>query len=497
MDLSEAARQVLVYISPLIAAGALAKIGEDASDTASELLGRVWDTLARRLQGHKKAEAALTLYEDEPQNPALQQQVQQRVVEVFGQEPAAAQELLALAQAIAALNPPPVTQRQYNQNISGNANVGTAIAGDLHGNLTIGSLDMSRNKRISPGAPARAATPANPQPLTPRQHISDATLSADGVHFSYGHALIIGVGTYEHPYIPTVPTTAADARALAALLRNPALAAYPKAQVRVLTGAEATRSNIVTALEALADAAHGGTALIFFAGHGEPVGGSYALLPHDAQLGRLAETGLTAELFHAQVAKIRARARRLVVLLNCCHAGGIGDEVLSAGGSGLSGDAPPPDFYRPLSVGSGQVVISSSRPSQKSAARSNQQPQHSPFGAHLLDALSGKAPGSGAGVGVFELFAYLRAQVPLDAQHTRYNFQPTVQEPLFYASQLDDNVAVALRAGTHGDTLGAGLEQQVRRLAELELQIEELDSTAPPALLAERDGLLRVLTANA
>ena len=248
MDLSEAARQVLVYISPLIAAGALAKIGEDASDPASELLGRVWATLARRLQGHKKAEAALTLYEDEPQNPALQQQVQQRVVEVFGQEPAAAQELLALAQAIAALNPQPASQRQHNQTISGNANVGTAIAGDLHGNLTIGSLDMSRNKRISPGAPARAATPANPQPLTPRQHISDATLSADGVHFSYGHALIIGVGTYEHPYIPTVPTTAADARALAALLRNPALAAYPKAQVRVLTDAEATRSNIVTAL---------------------------------------------------------------------------------------------------------------------------------------------------------------------------------------------------------------------------------------------------------
>jgi len=72
MDLSEAARQVLVYISPLIAAGALAKIGEDATDTATQLLGRVWDTLARRLQGHKKAEAALTLYEDEPQNPALQ-----------------------------------------------------------------------------------------------------------------------------------------------------------------------------------------------------------------------------------------------------------------------------------------------------------------------------------------------------------------------------------------------------------------------------------------
>ncbi|MBX0330744.1 hypothetical protein K2Z83_24105 [Oscillochloris sp. ZM17-4] len=42
-DLAEAARQVLVYIAPLIAGGALAKIGEDTADTATELLGRIGD----------------------------------------------------------------------------------------------------------------------------------------------------------------------------------------------------------------------------------------------------------------------------------------------------------------------------------------------------------------------------------------------------------------------------------------------------------------------
>jgi len=45
--------------------------------------------------------------------------------------------------------------------------------------------------------------------------------------------------------------------------------------VQVLTDARATRANVVTALEELAQRADGGTALICFAGHGEPVGADY------------------------------------------------------------------------------------------------------------------------------------------------------------------------------------------------------------------------------
>ncbi|EFO81070.1 hypothetical protein OSCT_1101 [Oscillochloris trichoides DG-6] len=480
MDLTEAARLVLVYISPLIAAGALAKIGEDATDTTTELLGRVWDTLARRLQGHRKAEAALTLYEDEPHNPALQQKLQQGIVEVFKSDPA---ELLDLAQSIAALGSQPVPPRQHNQNISGNANVATAIAGDFHGNLTIGALDMSRNKTAAPSQPV-------PPAPTPRLRISDPTLSADGATFSFGHALIIGVGSYAQPGL-SVPggTTSNDARALAALLRDPQVAAYPHDQVRVLLDAKATRTSILDELELLAKRAHGGTALIFFAGHGEALGGGgYALLPYDADLHNLEATSLSAEIFQQRVAKVRTSAKRLIVLLNCCHAGGVGAGVLDPAAALLSGAAPPATFYQPLTLGSGQAVISASRPQQKAGARAQSNPQHTPFGAQLLTGLRGQAPGDGAGVGVFELFAHLRTHVPSDALHITYQGAPLRQEPLFYAAALDDNIPLALRPGWNGTTLGDATLSLARRLAELEIAAESVPLT--PAQIAERDSLL-------
>ncbi|MFV9504208.1 MAG: caspase family protein [Oscillochloridaceae bacterium umkhey_bin13] len=336
---------------------------------------------------------------------------------------------------------------------------------------------------VGSGVPTRSKPSPSPRPPLP------ATLSTDGVHFSYGHALIIGVGQYRDPAIPRVATTANDARAIGELLRDPQLAAYPASQVRVLLDAQATRTAILDALDELAQRAAGGTALIFFAGHGELSGDEYVLLPFDAELGRLAATGINAARFHHGVAQVRAQAKRLLVLLNCCHAGGVGDAVLDADSGTLQGASPPPAFYRPLAVGSGQVVIASSRPTQKSGAISRQHPQHTPFGAQLLAALRGSAPGSGPAIGVFELFAALRTSVPADAQHIFYRGAPLRQEPLFYASQLDDNLAVALRPNGQGGTLGAD-PALVERLVALELQIEGQDVTASSALLTERDGLL-------
>lgn len=514
MSLAEAARLVFLTLAPIIATGAVNKLGEDITDTLTESLGRAWEAVERkikrplsdsekaglattaatveaRLDASSEAQAALTLYRARPENPAYQQIVEEQIAEVFKASP---DELLALARAISALSPPPAPQRQHTQVIKDNATVGTAIAGDLQGNLTIGSLDLSRNKQVGPAQPA--ASPTSPTAPAARQRVDDPALSADGVHFSFGHALLIGVGAYQHPRL-SVPggTTAADARALASLLRDPQLAAYPDAQVRLLADAKATRSNILDALEELANRVDGGTALIFFAGHGELLGADYALLPYDADLSDLAGTTLVAEHFHRRVAKIRERAKRLVVLLNCCHAGGVGDAVLDTAAAEGMGAAPPPGFYRPLAIGSGQVVICSSRPNQKSGARSKRNPQHTTFGAHLLDALRGRAPGQGAGVGIFELFAYLRAQVPADAAGLSYRGAPLAQEPLFYASQLDDNIAVALRPSWQGGTLSGDTLGLARRLAEIELAVEAAGANVPKDMLAEREQLLAELSA--
>jgi hypothetical protein len=523
LTLAEAARTVFLTIAPLIAGGALAKIGEDISDTAKDALDRTWQALEARfkrpLQATEKAELirtaqvvearlatqpkaarALDYFREDPDDSDAQKIVVDRIVDVFQPTP---EQLIALAQAVSALQQPAAQPGARTVNISGKAQVGNVLQGDIAGDVSLGPIDFSRNKRIAspdvqPDAGASLVTShsslvTSHSSLVTRHAPLPPTLSTDGVHFTYGHALLIGVGAYQDPRLTVGGgTTANDARALGALLRDPQRAAYPDDQVRVLVDAKATRTMILDALEALAHEVAGtpdATALIFFAGHGERIDAGYGLLPYDTDLTNLAATAITAELFQRRIEKIRAAAKRLVVVLNCCHAGGVGDEVLDGTEEALSGAAPPPEFYRPLAVGSGQVVISSSRPHQKSGARSRLHPTHTTFGAHLLQALQGNAPGAGAGVGVFELFTYLRTHVPTDAAGITYRNAPLVQEPLFYASQLDDNLAVALRPAGSSGALSADADL-IARFVALEGQLAADPATATPALIAERDALL-------
>jgi hypothetical protein len=51
--LSDAARTVISYIAPLIAGGALAKIGETAANASQHLLGQAWDALSRAVRGDR------------------------------------------------------------------------------------------------------------------------------------------------------------------------------------------------------------------------------------------------------------------------------------------------------------------------------------------------------------------------------------------------------------------------------------------------------------
>lgn len=268
ITLVDAARQVLLTIAPLIAAGTLARIGEEITDTARDGLARAWDAVEARFKrrltdpekvellrttrvveahmaGRPKAAGALAYFRADPEDKAAQQIVEAQLVEVFKPVP---DELIDLARAIAALQPaPPPAVGTRNAAVSGNARVGVILQGDVAGNLTLGPIDLSDHKRIaSPGVastPRRSAGAPGPAPSRdPRSTPLPVTLSADGVHFTYGHALIIGVADYADDRLQVAGgTTANDARALGALLRDPHLAGYPPAQVRELIDAKATR----------------------------------------------------------------------------------------------------------------------------------------------------------------------------------------------------------------------------------------------------------------
>lgn len=263
--------------------------------------------------------------------------------------------------------------------------------------------------------------------------------------FTQGHALLIGVGSYpklQH----SVDTTANEARALGALLTDPAVAAYPAEQVRVLHDAAATRANVLKALDALAHQLHDApkpTVLLFFAGHGKRYGDGYLLLPADYDPADKAGTAIDAVTFRQKVDAIARHAQKVLIVLNCCYAGGLGDGVLDLA---TSAEAPPQSFYAPLAEGRGRVIISSARPSERAGAESSADPRYTVFGAHLIDGLRGAAAGASEHVMLFDLVEHLQRQVPADARAITdpATSGPLEQHPELYARPVE-NFALTLR----------------------------------------------------
>jgi hypothetical protein len=156
--------------------------------------------------------------------------------------------------------------------------------------------------------------------------------------FNRGYALVVGAGG-------DLPGTVDDAKALADVLMAPGRCAYPPDRVRLLVGPEATRQAVLSGLGELAGAgepAEDATVVIYFSGHGYRVtssmGASYFLLPHGYEMDDLAGTCISGAGF---TEKLRAiSARRLLVLLDCCRAGGIG-EPKSPGLAFVKSPLPP------------------------------------------------------------------------------------------------------------------------------------------------------------
>lgn len=492
-------KDLLLLISPLLAQGAIQKIGENTTDATTGLLKRAWGLLQSRFKS-SEAQSALTVYQSLPQSADVQALVAQQIATNFQADQAAIAELQGLVRDLRTATGAVSAQRTHTQIFGDNAQVGTAISGDVHGGITLGPIDFSRKNILatpSSGSTTPAATssaPAQPRPPLP------STLSADGTHFTYGHALLIGVGDYQQ-YGLSTPTTAADATRLGELLRDPKVAAYQTEQVQIVLDAQATRNGLLAALDAFAQRLANvpqATAVVFFAGHGKQGDTEFYLLPHDYTPTNVAGMAISAVEFHTKIDAIRKYAKKLIVLLNCCHSGGVGDQVLDDTTGKATGDTPPVEFYQPLASGGGQVVISAARPWQKAGALSSAAPEHTLFGARLLDALRGQAPGDGAGIGVFDLFSYLSAQVPADAKQITYNGKPLAQEPLLYANQLDANIAVALRPGWQGGTLDVDFATTIEALAQVEIELagyaREADASAAlrqrrAALLAQLEGV--------
>lgn len=225
--------------------------------------------------------------------------------------------------------------------------------------------------------------------------------------FPTAHALLIGIGTYAHAPQLDVPITAADANAVALVLRDPQYCGYLPEQVTLLSDAAASREGILAALDGLAArAGEGDTVFIFYAGHGEYGDDGYYLTTHDTQLaGRKVAVGTgirEAEL----IAKLRTiKAKRLVLIVNACHSGEI-SPILAPSEEPITGTPLPPQISAALlGTGEGRVIISACRESQYSFVGPG---PLTLFTQALVDGLQGKGVSSNRGyISVFDLYTHL------------------------------------------------------------------------------------------
>jgi uncharacterized caspase-like protein len=268
--------------------------------------------------------------------------------------------------------------------------------------------------------------------------------------FTHGYALLIGVGTCQ--YAPwSLPATVKDVQALHAVLVDPAVCAYPAdaGHVRVLHDDAATHDAILEGVLWLAERSSAdpdATALIYYSGHGwvEQTTGAYYLIPHDVQPFAVPTSGVAAADFQTVLRAIPAR--RLLVIMDCCHAAGMAtakDPAPARLPPGFSEHALPKDVTTALRQGEGRAVLAASRGAQRSWVRPGG--DLSLFTHHLLEALRGAASHpDDTVVRVSHLFTHLSQAVPASAR----DLCQAEQTPFLDAATED--FAVALLAGGKG-----------------------------------------------
>jgi uncharacterized caspase-like protein len=267
--------------------------------------------------------------------------------------------------------------------------------------------------------------------------------------FNFGYALLIGVNKNSVPSW-ALPSVAKDVHALTEVLTHPERCAYLKDNVKTITDEHATRQGILDGLDWLderlrADTSGNTTAIVYYSGHGwrdeSDELPDYYLIPYDVRQDQIRLRSLRAVDFAERVSALKPK--RLLVILDCCHAGGMGvKNALSLPASYVEAALPPsllmagektsvgPEVkeLEALMQGSGRAVLSSSTSEQPSYMRRDG--KMGIFTYHLIEALTGHAqPVEGATeVLVSDVMSHVWRRVPASARADwNANQQPDYQ----------------------------------------------------------------------
>ncbi len=256
------------------------------------------------------------------------------------------------------------------------------------------------------------------------------------------YALVIGLNEFEPgrstPPIPSLQFAANDARGLTALLVWNG--GYSPEDVRLFVNEQATKEAIYTALRSLAaQVQEEDIVLFYFSGHGT-VGTAgdgnlhYYLVPYNASLQDLPRTALRDDALEELIGQLPAK--RVVILLDACHSGGVGRARAKGFANRAVRERPGEKIF--VEASEGRVILSASRPEEVSIE--DDQIQHGVFTHFLLEGMSGKADLDRDGaITVLEAYQYVSSQVRAYTQGV-HHFE---QRPVLDVRGLSGEITLA------------------------------------------------------
>lgn len=256
------------------------------------------------------------------------------------------------------------------------------------------------------------------------------------VHTKY--ALVVGIGRFRDPKIPTLQFTAKDAEDLAAVLKDSRYGRFDPANVTVLTDDRATRANILSALNEISlKAQEDDLVFLYVSSHGSPsrdnqgLGSVGYIVTHDATIDSIFVEGIDYQDFSNKVSLVKAR--RKVVFLDTCFSGQAsrpGEKALFVEAAGVDQRTA-----RLFLSGEGTYVITSSKSNERSFE--SETLKNSYFTYYLMKALQKEEdPPS-----IKEIFDSLAREVP--AAVAREKGQPQHPQILPANSPGDLRIGVA------------------------------------------------------
>src|SRR4051794_40516011 len=171
-------------------------------------------------------------------------------------------------------------------------------------------------------------------------------------------ALLVGINRYQHSEIPPLNGCVQDVEVMASILeRN---FGFPVEHITLLRDEEATRTNILAALDVLVE--HTGpddTVVVHYSGHGsqmtdregdEPDRMDETILPHDTGRAPHANRDITDDELYARLLRLGEKTRNITLIFDCCHSGSITRDAFGELSRWVAPDDRPLDQLPPSPV---------------------------------------------------------------------------------------------------------------------------------------------------